>query len=296
MYTAYEEKLAKSAAFLNHPCSECGAMLSSINQSKIYPAKCKPCTNPQLRENNKKSVERRLLSNVGKNCRECHEVVLDYGNQARSLPGVCKGCVNLKSKQKQKQNRSERLTKSVGKLCSCGTLLSEDTMSRSIIGACRDCATIYSSSMRQITLLKFSDRSCSSCGEKFGESNQSKSIPRFCKACVNKRHHFYYLKSLITNIGNICRICNVTVLDINTVSISSPKVCRSCTSKKSKQSFDSAIGTPCIKCSAVLTEDNQSKAHIGKCKPCRNSEYLCVKCGNKGGVYRGKTCAKCFKK
>jgi len=296
---AYKKR--KFSALVGGICRVCQAVeLTETSQSQVYPGICKACTNPWFRETNRRSVAKRLSAAVGSRCKACSVTVLTEDNQAKSAPGTCKPCSNAKAALKNKLGRKEILTRALGATCrACEeTVLTSQTQSRSLLGTCKTCATAYAKAKR---LEKTADAlsgtsACSSCSVTLNAKNVSLSVPSLCKNCHNTKHRTYAQKLIMSYRDQACSECKNVLLDPTTQSQANPRMCRSCYTKSTHGSFDSRIGTPCVKCSIALTQENQSKAHLGKCKACRNAELICSLCGNKGGIYKGKICSTCRKK
>lgn len=291
-------RLRKYAEGLGQDCKTCGTPLTEQNQSKSYPGTCKPCSTDFWKDVSKRSIDKRMIANIGEICRKCKHTELTLENQTRSYPGVCKPCHNAAVSISNETARPHRAQNALGKLCrSCQEVsLTHETQSLSYIGLCKICASLYGKSQRMLRRQSVlaTETYCKDCNSTLNEDTLSRSNPAICKRCHSQRHLKYEAQAVVRYHGKKCTTCS-TILDMNTQSLTQPNRCLSCIQQKNQSTFETLLGQPCHKCGVTLTENNQSKAHLGKCKPCRNAEMTCAVCGNRGGIYKGKRCATCRK-
>lgn len=279
------------------PCRSCGETLTPSSHSYTHPGSCKPCSAPLWKSIVQRSIAKRIAANAGKLCRECGVNVLTVENQSKSSPGSCRSCSNKRAIIINKASRVRRLSEVVGKHCkTCRIVeLTPQTISRVLIGSCKGCASEQQAERRNLRLDQVENTECRTCSKKLTPETMSASSVGLCKPCHNKKHSLHISKSRQRFLDKPCHSCQKTILTEYTQAATSPKFCKSCVNVKVETAFNLYIGSPCSKCGVELDLDNQSKAHLGKCKPCRNSELICSSCGNKGGVYRGKLCGACVK-
>ena len=293
---AYRQR--KYTEGLGQACKTCGVSLTEEIQSKSYPGSCKSCSTDFWKDVSKRSIDRRMVANIGEICRKCKKTELTLENQTRSYPGVCKPCHNAAVSLSNESARPVRVQNALGKLCrSCQDVeLTPDNQSLSYIGFCKSCASTYGKAQREHRRqsILISATVCRDCQTVLNEETISRSNAAICKRCHSQRHLKYEAQAVIRYHGKKCSTCT-TILDMATQSLTHPNRCLSCIQQKTKSTFVTLIGHPCQKCGTTLTETNQSKAHLGKCKPCRNNELMCAVCGNRGGIYKGKRCATCRK-